>query len=253
MTYKSVIDLVPQTMPLPEYLRVASRTRERFGSLAFSLDDAFGMISGGNADSYFRVWHYNEFSAADQERLVESAFTLKFMALNTLKPYVWDIAHDLPTGGDGYGTRKLGGIRTATIHHTVGWRYDATNFANAFSIASYHVNTKEWPGIGYHFLIPPDGEIMQTNAIDIQSYHAGSYSAPGDENEWSIGVCFGGDFRQGAAPTEYQLSVGRSLIAQLRRDLDSHVNVIPHKHMPGASTVCPGDNPDPWLKILNYG
>lgn len=251
--YKSVIDLVPPQLDVADYLRVAGRTFERYGSIAFSLDDAFKMMEGGADGSHLRVWHYNYFSPIDQKRLVDSGFDLKFFALDNRKPYVWDIALDLPTGGDGYSMRDVQKITALTVHHSVGWSDESSNFQNAMNIASFHVNSKGWPGIGYHFLIPPNGEIMQVNAIDLKSFHAGSYSAPGDENEWSVGICFGGDFRFGATPTDSQISCGRALIASLRRDLPNHLSVIPHKRMPGASTVCPGDAPDGWLKVLNYG
>ena len=81
-----------------------------------------------------------------------------------------------------YKTRSLNTIDTIVIHHS------ATETGNAESYARYHVNTRNWAGIGYHFVIEQSGEIKQTNDLQTISYHASNW------NSRSIGICLTGNY-----------------------------------------------------------
>ena len=63
------------------------------------------------------------------------------------------------------------------IHHS------ATDDGSPEAYARYHVQTRGWPGIGYHFVIQKDGGIYQTNRLDTISYHVSG------QNTNSIGIC----------------------------------------------------------------
>jgi hypothetical protein len=143
-----------------------------------------------------------------------------------------------------YRTRALSKITTLTIHHTV-----SPPDRSIASIASYHVNNRGWPGIGYHYVINDLGEIRQTNHLDTKSYHAGTLNAPGDENLWSVGIALQGDFTD-SPPPQAQLNAARWLVAELKSDLDITA-VLPHRGMPGAQTQCPGNTWEDWLPYVS--
>jgi hypothetical protein len=66
-----------------------------------------------------------------------------------------DIVDELPTHPiKEYNTRSLDAIDDLIIHHTV-----SPDSRTSEQIAVYHVNTKDWPGIAYHFVIGADGGI----------------------------------------------------------------------------------------------
>ncbi len=122
-----------------------------------------------------------------------------------------------------YATRSLAAITHIAIHHSG----DPHEFTPA-AIARYHVNTRGWPGIGYHFYIASDGVIYQTNRLETVSYHVG------DNNSYAVGVAFNGDFNDDRLPTEAQLLSGGKLVAWLMALL--HIpeeNVLGHKEFPG--------------------
>jgi N-acetyl-anhydromuramyl-L-alanine amidase AmpD len=144
---------------------------------------------------------------------------------------------------DNYNTRPIEEITTLTIHHTV-----SPPDRPISSIAYYHVNNRDWPGIAYHYVITDQGEIFQTNYLTTKSYHAGSLNAPGDENLWSVGIALQGDFSH-EPPPEAQLEATRNLIAYLKGQLGD-LDVLPHRLMPGAETACPGNTFMDWLPGL---
>jgi len=80
-----------------------------------------------------------------------------------------------------YPTRALNQIRRLVIHHTV-------VIATAQQIATAQVSRKEWPGIGYHFFITPEGIIQQTNQLTTVSRHTGTFDLE------SVGIGLMGDF-----------------------------------------------------------
>ena len=82
-------------------------------------------------------------------------------------------------------------------------------------IASFLVEKKQWPGIGYHFYITSDGKIYQTNLLETVCYFAGSDV---QYNPQGLCICFAGNFTE-AIPTTAQLSSGGRLLAFLMQKL----------------------------------
>ena len=74
-------------------------------------------------------------------------------------------------------------VTMVAIHHS------ATRTGSAEAFARYHVETHKWPGIGYHFVVEQDGEIIWCNDLIKKTYHVGNSNAS------AIGVCLVGDFR----------------------------------------------------------
>jgi hypothetical protein len=131
-----------------------------------------------------------------------------------------------------YGTRPLSGIRYVVVHHEGdGSVDDPPELA-----ARYHVYTKGWPGIGYHYWITGNGDVFQTNWLDTHSYHVGTL------NDVSVGICLAGDFTN-VLPTPAQLVSVNALVNWLKLQLPG-VEVVPHKHL--VATECPGNTSATW-------
>lgn len=150
-------------------------------------------------------------------------------------PALKDVVDDLPKHAiNRYQTRARDRITHLTIHHSA-----APGNVAVETIARYHVNTNNWPGIGYHFVVEPDGTIYQVNRLETISYHAGV------ANDYTVGICIEGDFRKGAIPTPAQLQSAAHLSAWLAQKLRIPLdNIKGHKEYPQNPTECPGDD---WL------
>jgi hypothetical protein len=130
-----------------------------------------------------------------------------------------------------YGVRMIKDITTITIHHTVG-------ISTPQSIASYHVNTNNWPGISYHYVIEQNGKISMTNYPTTISFHAGV--AGEQNNEYGLGIALVGNFTS-QPPTQAQIESTRKLVDYLKLQLPRAKYVLPHRNMPGQTTACPGN------------
>lgn len=138
-----------------------------------------------------------------------------------------NITNILPTDGQ-YRKRSLSEITDITVHHTAG-----PDSQTAESIANYHVYSKGWPGIGYHYLINTDGQILQVNELDTVSYHNGY------NNTAAVGIAMIGNMELGP-PTPPQQKSLEKLIQSLKKDLPRLSHLLGHKELPGAATACPG-------------
>ena len=177
------------------------------------------------------------------------------------KPAITDIVDSLPK----HPTlppyeRRTSPIRRIVVHHT-----DTPPTMTVRQIADYHVNGErrdskgnlikaQWPGIGYHFVLGPDGTIYQTNRTETRSYHAGP------ANNDSVGISLIGRFMKKnwngtPIPPEQQLpnaaqmdSLAR-LIAWLMKEngISSIDKIVGHKEV--MDTTCPGDQ---WLSGANW-
>lgn len=146
-------------------------------------------------------------------------------ALLTTARRVERIVESLPHGPVPYRKRQLRQIEQIIIHHS------ADN-GTPYSIADYHVGTKKWPGIGYHFLIDKNGVVYQSNDIDTVSYHLAN------QNTISLGICCIGNFEEDK-PTDAQVESLIWLLACIRAVI-GHKPIFGHKDK--GSTLCPGKN-----------
>lgn len=126
-----------------------------------------------------------------------------------------------------YDTRNLNQIQQIVVHHSASVNQTAEDFAE------YHVLTRGWPGIGYHFVIEKDGTIIQGNPLTNISYNTQN------QNTKTIGICLSGDFMV-EQPTEAQMESLTKLIGHLRGELPQSLEVFGHRDF--AATSCPGDN-----------
>jgi len=80
-----------------------------------------------------------------------------------------------------YATRVLSSINQIMVHHAASIGQTAEDYAR------YHVS-KGWPGIGYHFVIEVNGDIIGCNPLTNVSYGVSGH------NTRSIHICLSGDF-----------------------------------------------------------
>ena len=148
-----------------------------------------------------------------------------------------DLTDNLPRR-PGYRSRTRSAIRYVVVHHVGG---GVNRDYTALEIARYHVDGNGWPGIGYHFLVHPGGQIDQVNRLETRSYHCRNL------NGESVGVCLAGDFTK-AMPASTQIeSIGR-LVTELQAELGRELVVLGHGDVP--STSCPGATFENWRQVI---
>jgi len=130
------------------------------------------------------------------------------------------------------------------IHHTATDR-DHTTFE---AVKKYHIS-KGYGNIGYHFLITADGVLHgypEARGQDI----VGAHCRADGMNYKSIGICLTGNFEK-QQPIEKQLSTLRNLVDQLKKEWNIPTeNVLGHKEVKGAKTVCPGTHLTTFIKTI---
>ena len=153
-------------------------------------------------------------------------------------PQVVYVADDLPRHSTGrYPHRQQ--IARLVIHHSA-----APARVGARAIAAYHVR-HGWPGIGYHYVILPDGTIQQTNALYLASWHAAGH------NRASVGVCLLGNFMR-CEPPAAQLEAAARLCAWLA-DVHGLEPSAVAGHREINKTACPGRTWPHWKPALLQG
>lgn len=125
-------------------------------------------------------------------------------------------------------------ITAVTIHHSA-----TPPTQSIYSMAWYHVNTKDMPSIQYHYVVTCDGQACWMVDDELLVWHGNG------SNDYAIGVCLVGDFTH-EHPPEAQLQAARELIAHLSAKHGRDLDVIGHKEAPRAATACPGDTWDEW-------
>lgn len=149
---------------------------------------------------------------------------------------ILDVTADLPhAAGERYESRKVDEIRLVVVHHS------ATPSGTPRAFARFHVETRGWPGIGYHFVVGKKGELWRTNALTTVSYHARGH------NRESVGVCLGGDFSE-APPSAIQLAALEGLLRWLVAKLPGRRIVFHRDIVP--TTTCPGAQMPAWVKRI---
>jgi hypothetical protein len=149
------------------------------------------------------------------------------------KPDVANVVDELPKHpSELYAKRSRSDIVILVIHHSA-----APASVLPETIAKYHIEHWDWPGIGYHYLVGADGMIYQGNELETISNHATS------ANPHSVAICFLGNFMK-KVPTQKQLSSGAHLVAWLMQELNLGPEAI-KGHQEVMDTACPGKQ---WLK-----
>ncbi len=158
-------------------------------------------------------------------------------------------------------------VSVIAIHHT-----DTGRNITPQQIAQYHVFgvkrdangyllKAQWPGIGYHFVITPNGTIYQCQREETRSYHVG-----GDPNDYCLGIALIGRFMRLTAdgkaqaaedqiPTAAQIRSTGQLVAWLMQELGVGIEkVMGHRDVRPRTTACPGEHWTAglkWRELLN--
>ncbi|MEM1326165.1 MAG: peptidoglycan recognition family protein [Bacteroidota bacterium] len=136
-----------------------------------------------------------------------------------------------------YRTRSKNTITQVVLHHSGGSTGSPERYARQ------HVEDNGWPGIGYHFVIQPEGKVFQTNEITTISYHATNCNTIG------IGICLTGNFNE-TNPTLAQLRSLKTLIRTIENDVGRKLNIVGHRDC--KNTSCPGHNFDVAAFAVDY-
>ena len=138
-----------------------------------------------------------------------------------------------------YKYRPLAAIRSIAIHHS------ATKSGSAEAFARYHVQTLEWPGVGYHYVISKDGTVYKCHPLTLMTYHVGG------SNREAVGICLVGDYDK-EVPPDVQLEAAAELVKTLRSAFPWPLEVKRHGDYPGYKwKSCPGRRfPWPEFKAL---
>lgn len=122
--------------------------------------------------------------------------------------------------------RSINELTDIAIHHSL--TRQGLSGSNAEGYARFHVNSHDWPGIGYSYVIEPDGTIKFANEIHHRTYHVGN------SNNFSVGIVLSGDFRY-EEPTTAQAESLRLLVARLQKAYPQLKRVRSHDEFPGYS------------------
>jgi hypothetical protein len=125
-----------------------------------------------------------------------------------------------------------------TVHHTVTPNNDGMSMpARMRQIQSYHIDSRGWCDVGYHFLIGQDGKVYQGRMEKTIGAHAAG------ANTNNVGISFIGDYMT-RSPTAAQRTAAANVMAAMHREYGftlNRTNVQGHRQVGSTSTSCPGD------------
>lgn len=133
--------------------------------------------------------------------------------------------------------RPLSQVRYLVVHHSAG-----PDTQTPADIANYHVQSRGWGGIGYHFVISKDGTVSYVG--DLTTARANVLNL----NHLVIGICLIGTFMNGALPSDNQINASHFLCSHLlfntpeASGINGWEDVVGHKQL--GATACPGDTWD---------
>jgi N-acetylmuramoyl-L-alanine amidase len=116
----------------------------------------------------------------------------------------------------------------------------------AATIDEWH-KERGWKGIGYHFVVQPDGTVEQGRPIDEQGAHVSGH------NKDTIGIALAGgrDSKPDDAPTDHysdrQLKAASKLVNALKLVLPNGGAITLHGHNEFANKACPGFRVSEWI------
>lgn len=149
-----------------------------------------------------------------------------------------DLRGQLPVSSTAfYPTRPAEAIQGAVFHHT------ASRGQTLRSIAHYHVERRNWPGIAYHYAIGYDGHIFLLNDPTVASYHTQGY------NRKTMSIVLIGNYHEREMSDAMKRSVVL-LCSYLGIEYDLQYLWM---HSETKSTACPGKYAKEFLEPILYG
>ncbi|MBL4771132.1 MAG: N-acetylmuramoyl-L-alanine amidase [Planctomycetes bacterium] len=146
--------------------------------------------------------------------------------------------------------------RFITIHHSaleksirsVGTQSGAKNALR--KMQTFHMDSRNWGDLGYHFLIDPQGQVYEGRSMHWQGAHAGR-GGNRNNNVGNIGICLIGNFDVDR-PSAASLRSLKKLVLNLRSQHRIPAASI-RGHMDWKQTECPGRNLLPFVRQLARG
>lgn len=147
-----------------------------------------------------------------------------------------DVVDDLRDAGE-YPIRALGDITNIDVHHS------ADNNRVGMEAVEYynrlHIEDRGWPGVGYHYIIDPDGKIFKVGLDRQKRWSVGNH------NGHTISIMLIGDFRN-EKPTAEQLDSAVWMANRLKQAYGVPTERVKgHSEYPGhSSKACPAIDMD---------
>lgn len=135
------------------------------------------------------------------------------------------------------------------IHHTYTPYSSSGGFAARIrAIQAYHMDSRGWCDIGYHFLVTEDGQVWEGRPLDRLGAHVAN------NNTGNVGISYVGCFEPNAEckkmvgdtkPPQAMIVGGAKIVGEISKmygiDISSST-VKGHRDHSGASTDCPGED-----------
>ncbi|MDQ3032177.1 MAG: N-acetylmuramoyl-L-alanine amidase [Myxococcota bacterium] len=174
---------------------------------------------------------------ADDLGVASEALRSELGGLGIVTRSAWGARATRCTGTDSRKTRMA-------VHHTVTGSADPARQMRG--IQRFHMDTRGWCDVGYHFLIGQDGRVYEGRPLHLLGAHVGS------NNTGNIGISYIGCFHSSGCsslgpnrPSNASINIAGRLMGTLSRlygiTLDS-TRVKGHGQHSGQSTSCPGDH-----------
>lgn len=122
--------------------------------------------------------------------------------------------------------------RKVVVHHTAGAARQTVE-----EIHAYHQKIG-WIGIGYSLVQTEDGVWREGRGMDAEGAHATGH------NRDSIGIVLTGNFEAQPVPEDRYESLVDMCVYLVRRYGLRSSDVVGHRELPGAATLCPGKHID---------
>jgi hypothetical protein len=162
----------------------------------------------------------------DEVAGASAALRSELTGLGIVTRSAWGARATRCTSGDSRKTKMA-------IHHTVTPSSDPERQLRG--IQRYHMDSRGWCDVGYHFLIGSDGRVYEGRPLHLLGAHVAS------NNTGNIGISFMGTYSS-TAPTATQMCSAARLQRRLHMDFSgialNRTDVKGHRQYGG--TVCPG-------------
>lgn len=144
-----------------------------------------------------------------------------------------------------YPQREISAINHIDIHHSASLISNYQGKSTVESFANSHVNTNNWPGLGYHYVVGPNGDVFKTG------YASESRWSVGGNNSYTISIMLIGRLHE-EEPTEVEWDNAVNLASQLANAYNVPVeNIKGHREYPNQATLCPGIDMNEFRKAVN--
>ncbi|MFW6377641.1 MAG: peptidoglycan recognition family protein [bacterium] len=136
-----------------------------------------------------------------------------------------------------YPKRKISDITHIDIHHSASLTKNYKGISTIESFAKSHIN-KGWAGLGYHYVIDPNGKVYKTGYANEMRWSVGG------NNSYTISIMIIGSFdKEDISDAQYNalLKVAELLKKEYNVDIE---NIMGHSEYPNQNTACPGIDMD---------